>query len=384
MDSSGYAAASEATEEQKLGRWQDLQLVKAIQESGLAPSSKQAYERVIRMLDAVRREQDTLRLAGGGCECTDSLCRWLLDVDNTWRAIEHKYAAINTRHQIVKTILALFKYVLGCTSSRDSSVGEGERHNQACCDDCGPAHEAWGLIMRQLDETTRNRVLSSEMSERESNAWVDFSEAQALEAELRANPLQHGSLEHLLVAMYTLTEPVRGGDLGRVHLLHTSADGTDAVNVETPGNVLLVPPNGGLCVLLLREHKTSTSHGMLRRVLCQALSDTVRASITRLPRTMLFVSPKNQPFATEGAFTQWANRNFARLFNKPVTANILRHSFITTLHAQNAPTAALVATAKRMGHGLATAVAYRRITRERPATVINLDTGEVLLLKPSK
>lgn len=238
--------------------------------------------------------------------------------------------------------------------------------------------------MRQLDDAARSRILSSELTERERNAWVDFSEVQALEAQQRADPLEWGSLDHLLVAMYTLTEPVRGGDLGRVQLLDTSANGTGQVDVETPGNVLLVPPNGGLCVLLLRQHKTTATHGTLRRVLCRDLSDTVRASIRRQPRTMLFVSPKNQAFATEAAFTQWANRTFARLFQKPVTANILRHSYITALHAQNAPTAALVATATRMGHSLATAVAYRRITQERPATVINLDTGEVLLFKPPK
>lgn len=187
-----------------------------------------------------------------------------------------------------------------------------------------------------------------------------------------------GTVEHLLVAMSSLTEPMRGGDLGLMRLLYTASD--DPSVDTTAGNVLVVPPQSdALCTLLLREHKTSASHGTLRRVLCAALSRVIRVSLRRQPREMLFVAPRGAPFTSEAAFTSWANRALARMFGRPTTANTLRHSYVTALHNAGVSAAAIIETAARMGHDVATAVAYRRIRSPRRPQRISLESGELLL-----
>ena len=371
-------ADREATDE-ATGRWRDEILARAINESALAPASKASYQRALRMLDGVRHEQAARALAGG-CSCSsDGLCAWLLEVDAAWGAITQKYCSINTRHMLVKSVLAAFKHALGCAGV--SCDGDGETrpaHSPSCCSECGPAHGRWLAIMRELDATARSRVLSSEMSQREERAWIDFHDVQKLEARLRADPMSCGTLEHLLVAMYTLTEPVRGGDLGCVRLLHTVVD--DQSVDATAGNVLIVPPQSdALCVLLLREHKTSKSHGTLRRVLCAALSGAIRASLRQQPRAMLFITPNGVPFTSEAAFTAWANRTMGRVFGRPATANTLRHSYVTALHDAGVSAAAIMETAARMGHDVATAVAYRRIRSPRRPQRVSLESGELLL-----
>ena len=366
--------ASRGATEEATGRWSDQYLVRAIDGSALAPASKTSYQRALRMLDRVRHKQAAQALAGG-CACSsDGLCVWLLDVDGAWGAVMQKYPAVNTRHMLTKTILATFKHAMGCSGApRDGDVQPA--HSPACCTECGPAHDRWLAIMRDLEAAARSRILSSEMSEREERAWVDFRDVQALEARIRADPTCCGTHEHLLLAMYSLTEPLRGGDLGVVRILPD-----EPAAEATAGNVLIVPPRSDApCVLLLREHKTSSSHGMLRRVLCAALTSVIRASLRRQPREMLFVAPRGAPFTSEAVFTSWANRALARIFGRPTTANTLRHSYVTALHDAGVSAGAIVETAARMGHDVSTAVAYRRIRSPRRHPRVDGNSGELLL-----
>jgi hypothetical protein len=106
----------------------------------------------------------------------------------------------------------------------------------------------------------------------------------------------------------------------------------------------------------------------------------VRASLEASPREWLFEAPRGGPFTEEAHFTAWANRVYKAVFGKPVTANILRHAFISAIDVNRTSTAALEATAARFGHSLATQISYRRLSpsRKRKAPAVD-DDGEVLV-----
>ena len=113
----------------------------------------------------------------------------------------------------------------------------------------------------------------------------DVREAEEL---LRA---ERGSARHLLIAFAALTEPVRGGDRGRVRLCTENA-------LPDTGNYLITESDGGKTVLVLRDYKTSHAAkvGTLRRVLPQQLAGVVQASLQTTPRDWLFEAPRGGPF----------------------------------------------------------------------------------------
>jgi hypothetical protein len=215
-------------------------------------------------------------------------------------------------------------------------------------------------------------MASSEMSAREEAGWIDMKDVRNAEEHLRT---ECGSARHLLLAFAALTEPVRGGDLGRVRVCTENA-------LPDSENYLIAAADGGKTILVLREHKTSHAAkvGTLRRVLPKQLADVIQASLLAVPRDWLFEAPRGGPFTQEAHFTAWANRIYKEVFGRAVTANILRHAFISAIDVNRTSTAALEATAARFGHSLATQMSYRRLSpsRKRKAPPAD-DTGEMLV-----
>jgi hypothetical protein len=105
----------------------------------------------------------------------------------------------------------------------------------------------------------------------------------------------------------------------------------------------------------------------------------VRASLEAAPREWLFEAPRGGPFTEEAHFIAWANRVYEAVFGKPVTANILRHAFISAIDVNRTTTAALEATAARFGHSLATQIAYRRLSPSKKLKASAVDDGELLV-----
>jgi hypothetical protein len=211
------------------------------------------------------------------------------------------------------------------------------------------------------------------MSAREAEAWIEYADVKAAEERLRA---EYGSPRHLLLSFAALSEPVRGGDLGRVRVCTAGA-------APATGNYIELPAAGAAdkTTLVLRDHKTvhAAKVGTLMRVLPQQLAAVVRASLEASPKEWLFEAPRGGPFTEEAHFTAWASRVYKAVFGKPVTANILRHAFISAIDVNRTNTAALEATAARFGHSLATQIAYRRLSPSRKRRASAVDDGELLV-----
>ena len=299
----------------------------------------------------------------GGQAAPGALAEWIARPSCAWPTIQTAYPAVRTQQQAVKCILAVFKYGLDC--SKECLLSQ--KHSNACGAACGSAHAEWHAILRQLDQKVRAQVASSEMSAREQEAWIEWSHVKAAEERLRA---EYGSPRHLLLSFAALTEPVRGGDLGHVFVCTAGA-------APAAGNYIDLSAAGaaGKATLVLRDHKTAyaVKVGTLVRVLPQQLAAVARASLEASPREWLFLAPRGGPFTEEAHFTAWANRVYKAVFAKPVTANILRHAFISAIDVNRTSTAALEATAARFGHSLATQLAYRRLSPSRKRRAVALE-----------
>ena len=370
MESQAEVKAVGGTACSAASTWADNSLHAAFDNAPLAEASKRSYRATLSMFARCHALVKRQGLAGGQ-SAPATLAEWMAKPSCAWPAIRQAYPAVRTQQQVVKCILAVFKYALHC--GKDCVLSQ--THNDACDAACGDAHGQWHVILRQLDQQVRAQVASSEMSAREEAAWIEYADVRAAEQRLR---MECGSPRHLLLSFAALTEPVRGGDLGRVHVCmvgHVPATGN---YVELSTTVTAA----GKAVLVLRDHKTAHAAkvGTLVRVLPHHLATVVQASLRASPRQWLFEAPRGGPFTEEAHFTSWANRVYKGVFGKPVTANTLRHAFISSIDMNRTSTAALEATATRFGHSLATQIAYRRLSPSRKRKLpLADDTGELLV-----
>jgi hypothetical protein len=176
-------------------------------------------------------------------------------------------------------------------------------------------------------------------------------------------------MTHLLILLYFYMPPLRGGDLGDIYVVQPDSPRATLPGVELPSykarkilpelrakngciyclkddhvtracdlakNVLVIEGEGKL-TLKLREYKTDRRGTMISRLhepkyaglVDPELIKVIGESLKQAPREKLFV------YASEHAFNVWADRVFQKVFQKPVTANTLRHMFVTNHDAKN-------------------------------------------------
>jgi len=99
----------------------------------------------------------------------------------------------------------------------------------------------------------------------------------------------------------------------------------------TPNEILLPVDRNAAGVLILREFKTQDrNHPVLyTRSLGHELTKELRASLEQNPRPYLFTESNRAKPYTHSAFAMYARRTLQRLFGKPCTLTLLRHSYIS-------------------------------------------------------
>jgi hypothetical protein len=154
--------------------------------------------------------------------------------------------------------------------------------------------------------------------------------------------------------------------LGLVSVVSSREKEADDKNKEG-GNVLVWNGPDSESFLLVRNHKTTKTHGTLKRPIPQSLKDIVNESFKKHPRSTLFVSPKtNVQFETEESFSRWAQRAFKKIFDgKAVTMNTARHSFISALDTHKMSTQDLEDVATLMGQSIGEQRKYFRLSPKR-------------------
>lgn len=277
----------------------------------------------------------------------------IIDFEKSKKAILESNNALRTKHAWVKTVRNIFHHALECPEA----VNNKEFQN---------VKAKWEELNKEISIEVDKVAKTSLLSLREEKSWCPHSEWR--EKELHLRQTEFGSPNHLLIGFSGGCgfPPLRGGDLGLVSIVSPHQKEANANNAEG-GNVLVWNGPEKDSFLLVRNHKTTKTHGTLKRPIPQSLKDIVHESLKNHPRSTLFISPKtNAQFETEESFSRWAQRAFKKIFDgKAVTMNTARHSFISALDTHQMSTQDLEDVATLMGQSVGEQRKYFRLSPKR-------------------
>jgi hypothetical protein len=133
-------------------------------------------------------------------------------------------------------------------------------------------------------------------------------------------------------------------------------------------------------LLVVQSFKTVDAHGTFHRLLPPELAAIVAASMRRVPRSYLFITPREKkPWDTPVLFAKWSNSVLRRILHNPsVSMNTLRHSQLTHVYANKSLTYnQMQRIAHDLGHTVETSLKYRFLVR-KPTEVTNAEVNALL------
>jgi hypothetical protein len=245
------------------------------------------------------------------------------------------YANPQTQKALIAAVLALFKHIPGVAARFATQ------------------REHWHRAFMSLGQKILDRVATAEPTDRELENWVPWK--CVLEKQQSLSTSAYGSMDHLLLSMYSLIEPLRS-DYGSIRLLRRTVPTS-----QMRGNYVSLPP--AKPELVLNDYKTKTSYGQFRRALPDELVRVIQKSVELQPREHLFVNESGESYGKKNSFTRFANRAFERLFGKKFTIRMLRHSFVSSLDFNETTPAQLMQHSRNMLHSMSQQQLYRRKVR---------------------
>jgi hypothetical protein len=251
-----------------------------------------------------------------------------------WASISRRYSSPLTRRAYVSAIKALF------------------HHNDTLRSTMGKQLDMYTRFQSQASEAVNERYRSAEPSLKERKNWVPWP--QVLEKERFLAATETASTDHLLLAMYSLIEPLRQ-DYGAVHII------LDRIPPEKARrNYLAIARDGSWGKLILNTYKTAKHYGTYQRDLPARLLEVIKASLIASPRAYLFVDDQGLPYKKTNSFTQFSNRTLRRLFGKNVTVSLLRHAYISNIDFNASTPGEIIDISKNMAHSMHMQQLYRR------------------------
>ena len=261
------------------------------------------------------------------------------------------------------------------------------RHNREwTCSHPGAqkARDAWASAFQDADKVTTARYEANQPSMRQTAGYVPYADLIK-----KRDTLPEGSLERLLLGLYTHLRPARA-EYARVRIYR---DALPPAAQQEPNYILIqrAPKSGRAgrqratlsssgtnkprphsatsqlssshhlsARLVLRQFKTSKHHAPLDVPLPPPLLHDLTLSLEAKPRDWVFVNANEEPYST-ALFSAWAGRTLGRLFGRPLTISLIRHAYINTLDFNALTVAEKRAIADDMMHTPAMQDMYRLI-----------------------
>ena len=232
-------------------------------------------------------------------------------------------------------------------------------------------HRAWSAVLsEQIKPEAKRKDDSSELTERQKDGWVEWSEVQSKTRELlKESP---PSVEALLLAIYTMRKGVARADYGDLRVYRPPSDAVPAADSEE----MRAYPNyiewqgswgsgAGEMVLRLAAFKTAKSMKTMTETLSAELAAVIAASMRAKPRPWLFVKPSDSKPYDAAAFSKMACRALKRVFGKPLTLQVLRHSGVTALELGKLTEGERGEISKAYNHGPERQLIYRVVHKEK-------------------
>ena len=235
-----------------------------------------------------------------------------------------------TQKSYISAILALFK------------------HTPELKEKYKTAYDKWFDAFKKVNGKIEDKYKTNEPSERQKEGFVEYKEIIQ-----KRDALEKGSKERLLLAMYTYLPPLRS-DFNKIYIY------TEKPARITQDNYILLYDDPKI---VLKEYKTSKNNKILENPLPKELIQEIKDSLKEEPREWLFMDRTKGPYKST-SFNKWANRVFLKLFERPLTISLIRHSFINQLNFNTLSIQDKEDIAKCMAHTVTTQDRYRLIFKK--------------------
>jgi integrase len=292
----------------------DQDLIQYIQKADLSPATKNSYTERIRQLERLFDKPI-----------------YTIIKDAPIKKLRTTYPMDTTYKMYLTVILSLF------------------RHVPHLKEELAKQHTLWTNAFTQADKAIEERYKTNAPTEKQNNGYVAYAEIIQ-----KRDTLKKGTIERLLVAMYTYIKPLRA-DFNQIRLYKS-------LPKEHEPNYIHMKKSG--CILILNEYKTAKTHGTYEKELPKELCEELQASLESNPRDYLFETTDHKPFDKANSFNKFANRILQRIFEKPLTISLIRHAFISTLDFNTLTIKEKEEIAKEMCHTLRLQDQYRLIFKD--------------------
>lgn len=233
-------------------------------------------------------------------------------------------------------------YVAIITSMSLTGLKESERAKY---------NEWYGFMVKEKD-AIEERMENNIPTERQINAHLEWNAILKVR-----DGLKLGSIDHVLVGMYTFIPPRRVKDYAQMRV-YNNPSYTPVRN----HNYIHLNHNTLSPHMYIHEFKTvKTMNPYFTTELPKALLETISVSLRSEPRQYLFCQESGEPFKNELTFSSFVNRRLkAILNNSKFTVTSFRHSYATHMYNKGADLTARerIKDARAMGHGLAKHISY--------------------------
>jgi hypothetical protein len=170
----------------------------------------------------------------------------------------------------------------------------------------------------------------------------------------KRDALQKGSIQKLLLSMYTYLPPVRA-DYYEVSI------NPQIINKDKI-NYIILGPSADKSTIVLNNFKTAAKYKTITNVCPEPLYDEIKASLAANPRNYLFTMPTDnrRPF-DRNSFSKWANAQLQAIFGVQINLTSLRHLYISAIDFNKTRATDLEKIGKLMGHSVSMQKGYQWI-----------------------
>jgi hypothetical protein len=215
--------------------------------------------------------------------------------------------------------------------------------------------QQWETIQKDNWESRRQRDLNNEPTQNQKTvaATLKWSDIIA-----KRDSLEHGSIQRLLLSMYTYLPPVRADYFEVRIIVQNKASQTS----QTNKNYLILGQTAQTSTIVLTDFKTASKYKEIKHTCQEPLYNEIKASLAKYPRNYLFTMPTDnrRPF-DRNSFSKWANAQLKTLFQVPMNLTSLRHLYISSIDFNNTRATELEKIGKSMGHSISMQKGYQWI-----------------------
>ena len=235
-----------------------------------------------------------------------------------------------------------------------SAIGAIFRHTPGMIQKQSELYQKWMELHSEVRQPINEKYQSNKPNERQEKAYVSFDEVEKIR-----NKLEDGTIDKLLLSMYTMIPPVRN-DYYKTAIYKNESEISNNID-----NYLIMNTK---TYINLRKYKTSKTYKDNKFYLPKELVKQIKLSLDKNPRDFLFVSPRNNEPYKSNTFNRWANRTLKKIFDKDnFSLTTLRHIYITRRDLKLEEKSGLERNkiAKVMGHSVGTQQNYLWHTYEK-------------------